>query len=315
MSNIEKLLEEATSALTACDDIRALDDLRVQYLGKKGLFTEQLKSLGKLSAEERPQAGQAINAAKKQFQQLLESRKAELEGAAIEAKLAAETVEEAAPRVGWGFASVPGSATRGESYRDWSRAAADHFYRTARERLWTCRTPKAVSTSGESEAEFRARLAALAREARDAEVEGLRKRYAPKLARLDQRIRQAEERVERESAQYEHQRTQTVISVGTSVLGALFGRKLGSASNVGRAGTAARAASRATRERGDIARARERVEEERSKLAELDAELEAALADLKTPIDPRDFELEPLEVTPRKSDVSVERLVLAWVPA
>jgi phenylalanyl-tRNA synthetase alpha chain len=93
MNDIEQLLEEASSALATCNDVAALDDLRVQYLGKKGLFTERLKSLGKLSAEERPKAGQAINAAKRDFQQQLETRKSELEEAATQLKLAAETID------------------------------------------------------------------------------------------------------------------------------------------------------------------------------------------------------------------------------
>jgi len=83
LSDIEQLLEEAGSSLAACNDVAALDELRVQYLGKKGLFTERLKSLGKLSAEERPKAGQAINAAKRSFQQQLEERKSELEQATV----------------------------------------------------------------------------------------------------------------------------------------------------------------------------------------------------------------------------------------
>jgi phenylalanyl-tRNA synthetase alpha chain len=97
LNDIKQLLEEATSALAVCDDAAALDDLRVQYLGKKGLFTERLKSLGKLSAEERPKAGQAINAAKRSFQEQLEARKSELEQTAIQAKLAAETIDVTLP--------------------------------------------------------------------------------------------------------------------------------------------------------------------------------------------------------------------------
>ena len=97
MNDIEQLLEEASSSLATCNDVAALDDLRVQYLGKKGLFTERLKSLGKLSAEERPKAGQAINAAKRDFQQQLETRKSELEKAATQLKLAAETIDVTLP--------------------------------------------------------------------------------------------------------------------------------------------------------------------------------------------------------------------------
>ena len=71
MSDIKQLLEEASGSLVACDSIAALEELRVHYLGKKGLFTERLKSLGKLPADERPQAGQVINAGKREFQQAL----------------------------------------------------------------------------------------------------------------------------------------------------------------------------------------------------------------------------------------------------
>jgi phenylalanyl-tRNA synthetase alpha chain len=97
MNDIEQLLEESSNSLIACDDVVALENLRVHYMGKKGLFTERLKSLGKLSAEERPQAGQAINAAKKAFQQQLEARKTELEQVAIQLKLAAEKIDVTLP--------------------------------------------------------------------------------------------------------------------------------------------------------------------------------------------------------------------------
>ena len=75
----------------------ALDAVRVAYLGKKGELTAQLKNLGKLSAEERPAAGQAINRAKQQVQEWLETRKATLGDAAIAERLQAETVDVTLP--------------------------------------------------------------------------------------------------------------------------------------------------------------------------------------------------------------------------
>lgn len=94
---LETVVEQAQAAISACEDIRALDDLRVQYLGKKGVLTEQLKSLGKLSKEERPKAGQAINQAKKQISELISTRKESLEAAALEQKLAAEAIDVTLP--------------------------------------------------------------------------------------------------------------------------------------------------------------------------------------------------------------------------
>ena len=61
MEALAVLEQQAREAVTAAADLTALDQVRVRYLGKKGLLTEQLKQLGKLPAEQRPQAGQAIN--------------------------------------------------------------------------------------------------------------------------------------------------------------------------------------------------------------------------------------------------------------
>jgi len=97
VEKLDKISREAEKAVAAAEDLKALDDIRVHYLGKKGELTALLKSLGKLSAEERPAAGQAINQAKQAVQALIEARKAELEKADIEARLAREAVDVTLP--------------------------------------------------------------------------------------------------------------------------------------------------------------------------------------------------------------------------
>jgi phenylalanyl-tRNA synthetase alpha chain len=91
------LEQQAREAVAAAADLKALDEIRVRYLGKKGLLTEQLKQLGALPADQRPQAGQAINIAKKQVQEAIETRKADLQQAALQAQLAAERVDVTLP--------------------------------------------------------------------------------------------------------------------------------------------------------------------------------------------------------------------------
>ncbi|MDY6981223.1 MAG: phenylalanine--tRNA ligase subunit alpha, partial [Pseudomonadota bacterium] len=78
---LEQLIKDAEQGINAAGDLQALDQVRVQYLGKKGLITDQMKSLGKLPPEEKPKAGQAINKAKQQIQQAIEARKAQLQQA------------------------------------------------------------------------------------------------------------------------------------------------------------------------------------------------------------------------------------------
>ena len=97
MENLEQLATQAKAAIAAAEDGVSLERLRVEYLGKKGQFTALLKGLGKLSAQERPAAGARINAVKRELQELLAARNAALEVAAVEAQLAAQTIDVTLP--------------------------------------------------------------------------------------------------------------------------------------------------------------------------------------------------------------------------
>lgn len=94
---LEGLIQQAATASAAAASLQELDAVRVRFLGKKGELTEQLKQLGGLSAEERPAAGQFINCAKEQVQNLLEARRVQLEQAELNAKLTAETLDVTLP--------------------------------------------------------------------------------------------------------------------------------------------------------------------------------------------------------------------------
>jgi len=101
-TELEILLNEAQAAVDGAGDLRALDDVRVRYLGKSGVFTEQLKGLGKLPKEDRPAAGQEINKAKQALQKAIEARKTALETAALAERLAAERIDVSLPGRGNG---------------------------------------------------------------------------------------------------------------------------------------------------------------------------------------------------------------------
>lgn len=93
MRSLKEIVEEAKTAIHTADDLKSLDSARVHYLGKKGILTEQLKSLGQLPAEQRPAAGQEINSAKDVIQQLIEQRQQTLQDKAVAGQLAAETID------------------------------------------------------------------------------------------------------------------------------------------------------------------------------------------------------------------------------
>jgi hypothetical protein len=212
------------------------------------------------------------------------------------------------------YAELPSVAARPKSYTSWKTSLKNHIYQHQTLKIWESREFKQISQPEESEGDFRGRLAHLAHEKRDLDIEKLRKRYAPKLARLEERLRKAEVRVDREKSQLSHQKLQTAVSVGATVLGALFGRKKISTGTIGRATTTMRGMGRVGREKEDIARARQEVLAVQEKMAAMEEEFREAAADLKTDLSPEDLELTEIIVRPRKGDLSVSPLRLVWTP-
>ena len=152
------------------------------------------------------------------------------------------------------------------------------------------------------------------REKRDAAVEALRKKYAPRLTTLEDQIRRAEDRIERERSQLSEQKMQTALSVGTSILGALLGRKKISVTNVGRVGTAARSAGRIGRESGDVARARGKSRSAAATTHDLENEFDAGDEPSASAIrSGRGRRSNASAIKPRKSDIDVKEVALVWV--
>jgi len=212
------------------------------------------------------------------------------------------------------FADLPTAAAKAASYSTWQKAFKTHLYQNAGLTLLDCPALKLTADPDETEAQFRIRVREAAREQRDATVEKLRKRYAPKMQRLEDRIRRAEEKLGRERSQYEQQKMQTAISAGATVLGALFGRKVASVGSVGRAATTARGLGRAAREKEDITRANREIEVLQQQYRDLEAEFQKEIGGLDAPVDPDAFELKEQVVRPRKTDIAVGNFGLVWLP-
>jgi uncharacterized membrane-anchored protein YhcB (DUF1043 family) len=172
---------------------------------------------------------------------------------------------------------------------------------------------KEVSQPGEGEREFRVRLQQLAREQRDMLVDQLRKKYAPKTASLQERLRKAQQAVDKQAEQAKQAKFQTAISIGSTLLGAFTGRKV-SSSTISRASTVMRGFSRSIDESKDVARAGDTVASIQKQLADLQVEFDNETAALEAKIDPSTEALETIVVKPNKSDIMVQLVSLVWVP-
>jgi phenylalanyl-tRNA synthetase alpha chain len=102
----EEILAQASTALADAQDLAQLDQVRVHYLGKKGLLTLLMKELGSLDPDQRREAGQKINQAKDRFQEQLDSRKQLLEASELAARLAGERIDVTLPGRGQATAGL-----------------------------------------------------------------------------------------------------------------------------------------------------------------------------------------------------------------
>ncbi|MDA8122106.1 MAG: ATP-binding protein [Deltaproteobacteria bacterium] len=233
---------------------------------------------------------------------------------AREAEIGESDLEKFPHDPGASFGELPREASNAKSYAGWGIAFKEWVYRNGKLDLWKSPSSGILSGPGEPEREFRLRLQQAGREKRDGQVDRLRQKYTPKIAALQDRIRRAEQSVEREKAQATQQKISTAISFGATLLTALTGRKVVSQSSLGRAATAARGAGRTLKESQDVARAAESVQALQKQLDDLQALLDQEIEEVKTGADPLAENLETCEVRPKKTDVSVALVSLAWFP-
>ena len=175
-----------------------------------------------------------------------------------------------APAPGAAFGAVPAAGLQARSYAAWSKDFAKWVAQEEKIELLRQRDLKMTSDPGESERDFTVRVQESQREARDAAVDALRKKFSAKQAQLAEQLRRARAAVERETAQASQQKLQTGLTMGATLLGALFGRRSVSAG----ATSAARGVGRSMKEAEDIKAATQNVEAVEARQQALEEEIE-----------------------------------------
>jgi hypothetical protein len=218
------------------------------------------------------------------------------------------------PEAGARFDPLAAELSRAKSYAAWTKSLKSFLYRERTLRVWNCPALKEWSRPLESEREFRLRLVQASREERDHGVEALRAKYSPKLEAIQEQIRRAREKFEREQVQASRTSWDATIALGNTVLGAILGRKAISKTTVGRATTAAKAATRAVQQRGDVSQVASSLDVLRQKHDDLQVKFQAEIESMAAALRPEGLALEPLPIRPRKTDITVEKVILAWLP-
>jgi DNA helicase HerA-like ATPase len=207
------------------------------------------------------------------------------------------------------FANLPQAAANKKNYALWQKDFTTWLSESQQLVLMRSPSLSQVSRVGESEGDFRVRMQLMAREKRDESAEKVRKKYAQKMKKLDERIRKAQMALEKEQLQAKEQKYQTAVTVGTTLLGAFLGRR-----GVTGAKTSARDVGRSMKQQEDVKDYRANLEELRKERVALDAEFQSEIAAMDKKNDPLTETFEKLTISAKKSNVLVRLFALVWSP-
>jgi hypothetical protein len=210
------------------------------------------------------------------------------------------------------FGAVPAELSTAAKLKSLEKDFTDHLYNNQRLDLYHSPALKLYSEAGESEGDFKVRAQQVAREQRDEAVDELREKYQKKLAKLEDRRDREEQELAEDRAEYEGRKREELLSAGETVVGMLgiFGRR----SSRGLS-TAARKRRLTTKAQADVQESEEEIKDLEEEIKQMTQEMEREAQDLADEWADLAEEVEVYSVKPRRKDVKVELVSLAWAPS
>jgi len=212
------------------------------------------------------------------------------------------------------FANYPPAVSDARNYETWKRLFTQYIRTNISLKLMYCPGLKTISDFGEDERAFRIRLQHLAHEKRDEDLESLKMKYASKIQTLENRQQKAEQTVEKQSTKASQKKMDAVVSAGSALFGAFFGKKSISATSVSKIGTAMKSTSRALKSGEGIEQAEELLKSIELQLEALQTQFEQESTEINTQYDVLQESLEEIEIRANSENITVHLVGLGWVP-
>jgi hypothetical protein len=212
------------------------------------------------------------------------------------------------------FGNLPKDAMNAKNFDKWQKDLLTNIRQKKPLTLFQSKDFKLLSKPGESEGDFRSRIALASRENKDASVQKLRDKYGEKITSLQRKLADARERVVREQGQVRQQQLETVMNVGSALLGAFMGKKKISVTNVSRASSAVKSVGRVGKQQSDVAKANESAQSIQQQILDLETELQGEIEKLSGGVDATTLTVETVQVTAKSTDLSMKVYGLLWLP-
>ena len=318
-AGIESVQEPPAVAATSTEELPVVDSNVAQYFHQKSSTAQEsvhyepfLLGVGKVDFVDR-KTREIL--ASDEVELILPLNRDEIEVDWSEAEAFDVGVESLGrePSIDATWASLPEVAKRSSSYTQWKRDLEEYLYSERRLEMFESAALKARSHPRESERDFRIRLGDLARSERDRRLAALRDSFAARRRKLEDRLVRAESRLAKEKDQATRAKLETAVSIGSTLLSVLTGRRRLSQSTINRAGSSVREAQESSRQAEDVREARQSIETLENELQELEQDLARQVEEMGRDLDPLHAVLVTVTIQPRRSDVDVRSTGLLWL--
>ncbi len=210
------------------------------------------------------------------------------------------------------FYPLPSQISNSKDLRGVRKVFSNYLYHNKKLELFRMKGHGIESRPGESLTDFKVRFNDYLRDKKEEAIDKLSAKYQTKQTRSEKRLDRALQRLEKEKVDVRAKTTDSIISFGVAVVGAFFGRKTFSASNIGKAATGIRSVGRVAKEKSDVKRMEEEVLNIQEELENLAAQIELEIDELAESFVPDNFEMETFSIKPRRTDIFEVRLAVVW---
>lgn len=211
------------------------------------------------------------------------------------------------------FGDLPAGLMQEKNYPSFEKAFIATLYQNQVFTIYHATDLNMISKEAESEEDFRARVAFAMREKRDELVKKVREKYSEKLAVLESKTKRVQEKMAQKQQKAWQQKIQTFLSFVTTIVAALFGRKL-TKGTITQTGTSLRRVGQMSKDTQDATQAEENFNTCQQQVKDLETEMNNEIASLASAETIESIKLEKISIRPRKSDISVEKVALVWWP-
>lgn len=211
------------------------------------------------------------------------------------------------------FQDLPAFLMQEKNYVTFRKSLATWLYQNQCRSLYSYQDLKLASKSGESEEDFRIRVSLALREKRDEIVSQLRQKYGEKINNLTEKLRRAQDKLNQKQLQSTWQKAETLISFGSTILGAILGKGV-TKGTISQAGSSMRRVGKIGKDSQSAENAEEDLKSLQQQLNDVQIQLKQEIDQVSKSIDPSSIKLNEIKIKPRKSDITIEKVLLIWWP-